>query len=272
MGDIQYNVKEFVIDAHDCSLQLKRSDVAEKSVIVLREAAERVGATVLNVYTTPYAKHGFTTVALLAESHIILTAWPEYNYASINIYLCNSLMDHKLVKERIFEFLQPSNWKSSWFRHVPLPTGHARIFLAAPFTRYLKEGRNVFCESAYTKITQCLTLLRGHGCSVFSAHEREDFGRDLMSPSLCTRLDFEEMVQSDLMVALMDNDSFGVCVELGWASALNKPIILVIPDGKSFVSPLVEGIGQISKMSVVSSVSDVITTIGNLQCKTLITT
>ena len=85
--DTHYNVKELVIDAHGCAQQLAQSAMAERSVRVLREAAESVGATVLDVHSTAYAKHGFTTVALLAESHIILTAWPEYKYASINMVL-----------------------------------------------------------------------------------------------------------------------------------------------------------------------------------------
>ncbi len=264
--DNRHNVKELVLDVYGCQQELASSETAQKSIMVLRSAAERVGATVCAVHCTTYTKHGFTTVALLAESHIILTAWPEYDYASINIYLCNSEMDHVPVQQCIFDFLQPSNWRASWFRHITIPNNSSRIFLAAPFTRYLKDDG--FDSHAFEQITQLLLMLRKHGYTVFSAHEREEFGDQLMSSELCTRLDFEEMTQCDIVVAIMSDNSYGVCVELGWASAFNKPIILVNSDKKPCPSPLIEGIGQITQIVNVQQMPEVLKAIKGFQCET----
>jgi len=258
-----YNVKELVLDVHGCKKDLTCKKAAEQSVIVLRKAAEAVGATVRDIHCTTYTVHGFTTVALLAESHIILTAWPEFNYASINIYLCNTKMDHHLVKQKIFDFLEPLHWRTSWFRHVTIPTNYCRIFLAAPFTKYLIKDE--FPPHAFEQITHFMETLRLEGYSVFSAHEREDFGNKLMPPDLCTRLDFEEMSQCDVMVAIMSDDSYGVSVEIGWASALNKPIILVNPNNRQYPSPLIEGIGQVTTMTTVSNITEVFSVVKNYQ-------
>lgn len=266
--DMCPTVKELVIDAHGCRQQLRCPKIAEHSVSVLRKAAEKVSAIVRAVHCTTYTEHGFTTVALLAESHILLTTWPEFNYASINIYLCNPHMSHEVVRKHIFGFIQPTNWRLSWFRHVQVSSSAGcRVFLAAPFTRYLK-GQD-FKSSAYEQITILLKLLRSNGYDVFSAHEREGFGAALMSAPLCTRLDFEEMNQCDVVVAIMSDDSYGVCIELGWASALNKPVILVDTKG-NYSSPLVEGLGHVTTTEVVLGVSDVVAAIERLKCPTFL--
>ena len=260
-----YNVKELVIDLHGCKQNLTCPDIAKQSVTILSNAAEAVGATVRDIHCTSYTQHGFTTVALLAESHIILTAWPEFDYVSINIYLCNRNMDHSLVRQKIFDFLKPAHWRTSWFRHVTIPISYYRIFLAAPFSRYLQDES--FDPHAFNQINHFIGQLRHHDYSVFSAHEREDFGNKLMPPDLCTRLDFEEMTQCDVLVAIMTDDSFGVCVEIGWASALNKPIIFVNPTGRQYSSHLIKGIGQVSPMTTVTNIAEVLNVIKGFQCQ-----
>lgn len=55
----------------------------------LRKAAEAAGASLLDVNTHDFgARAGFTGVALLAESHISIHTWPEYDYAAIDIFMC----------------------------------------------------------------------------------------------------------------------------------------------------------------------------------------
>ncbi|MBA7587346.1 S-adenosylmethionine decarboxylase proenzyme [subsurface metagenome] len=104
-----HHVKEYIIDTFGCKQDLANPIIAKESINILKKAAESAGAKVIDIHCTTYTIHGFTTVALLAESHIILTTWPELNYASINIYLCNPHMDHNIVLDNIFNYLQPTN-------------------------------------------------------------------------------------------------------------------------------------------------------------------
>lgn len=54
----------------------------------LVNAAEQAGATLLNVYTHAFYPQGVTGFALLAESHISIHSWPEYNFASVDAFTC----------------------------------------------------------------------------------------------------------------------------------------------------------------------------------------
>ncbi|MCL6449896.1 MAG: nucleoside 2-deoxyribosyltransferase [Acetobacteraceae bacterium] len=82
------------------------------------------------------------------------------------------------------------------------------------------------------------------GCTVFLAHEREEWGANLMVPEVCTLLDLEEMGRADVVVAV-PGQSGGVHMELGWASVLRKPIILLL-DPKQRYSPLVLGLSSVA--------------------------
>ncbi len=264
-----HSVKEYIIDAFNCKQDLANPTIAKESINILRKAAESAGAKVIEIHCTTYTIHGFTTVALLAESRIILTTWPELDYASINIYLCNPEMDHTIVLDNIFNYLQPTNWRSSWFRHLSLPKTNKRVFLAAPFTKHLKV--NGFDKSVFNEITSLISLLRKFGYSVFSAHEREAFGEKLMPPETCTLLDFKEMNQCDIVIAIISDSSYGVSLELGWASALKKPIILYMKEGQAFPTPLIEGIGKVTDAKNVYDIQSLLTAVNKLECKNQIT-
>lgn len=268
--ELIHNVKEFIIDAFGCQQDLTNHVKAKESISVLKSAAKKAGATVINIHFTEYTIHGFTTVALLAESHIILTTWPEINYASINIYLCNPDMNHKVALDHIINYLQPTSYRSTWVRHLSLPKRKNRVFLAAPFTSYLKDGK--FDTEKFKEINFLISFFQNHGFSVFSAHEREKFGQNLMPPEECTVLDFQEMNQCDFVVALIDDKSFGVSLELGWASALKKPIILYQGKTQNFTTPLIEGISQLTDTIVINDYKSLLTSIQDLECRREMTT
>ena len=58
----------------------------EKAFAAMAEAAS---ATLLKMQFHHFGEGcGITGVALLAESHISIHSWPEYNYAAIDIFMC----------------------------------------------------------------------------------------------------------------------------------------------------------------------------------------
>jgi len=55
----------------------------------LRRGAEEAGATLLHVHLHEFSENGGVSgVAVLAESHISIHTWPEWNYAAVDVFMC----------------------------------------------------------------------------------------------------------------------------------------------------------------------------------------
>jgi S-adenosylmethionine decarboxylase len=72
-----------------------------------KAAARSAGATVVGEYEVRYVPHGLTVAVFLAESHIVLTTWPEYRLTLLDVLLCNATMDYELVVASIKDEICP---------------------------------------------------------------------------------------------------------------------------------------------------------------------
>lgn len=121
-----------------------------------------------------------------------------------------------------------------------------KIFISCPFISKI-DGNTI--DKEYEKFTDNLF----HTCkefsrSVFMALKREDYGRKKLK-KYTVDLDFNEMKTCDLVICIPENSS-GVAVELGWASALKKHIILLLKTDKKY-SPLVRNIINLTTGEVI---------------------
>jgi hypothetical protein len=123
-------------------------------------------------------------------------------------------------------------------------------FLATPITSLI-DANGAFDARERLAIQCILADLRGPaGRRVFCAIERERWGEALMPGIQCTWLDYVAMRETGLVVAFPDS-SYGVHVELGWASALGKPIIACINRRIGAKTPLVEGLEKLTDTRIV---------------------
>ena len=100
-----------------------------------------------------------------------------------------------------------------------------KAFLAAPFAGAM-NGKRLNKHFEHT-LRSALRELRAAGYEVHSAHEDEEWGEEWMEAKDCTPRDFDLVKQSDLVVAILNSSvSGGVHIELGWASAAGKPMIV----------------------------------------------
>jgi len=120
------------------------------------------------------------------------------------------------------------------------------IFFATPFTGNIAPQNGRVRRDFEMLVKRVLDSLRAMGHTVFLALEREEWGEALMPPEICSALDYREMRQCDVVVAIPGNPaSGGVHVELGWASNMRKPIILLLGEDGQY-SPLVHGLPMIT--------------------------
>lgn len=59
----------------------------------LCDTAEQIGATVLNNVFHQFCPQGVSGVVVIAESHLCIHTWPEYDYAAVDIFTCGNTID-----------------------------------------------------------------------------------------------------------------------------------------------------------------------------------
>jgi S-adenosylmethionine decarboxylase len=96
---------QVLADAYGCEADIEDADALMAAAMA---AAEAVGATVVGESTVRYVPHGLTIAVFLAESHIVLTTWPEHRLLLIDTLLCNPDMNPDVAIDAIVQRLCPS--------------------------------------------------------------------------------------------------------------------------------------------------------------------
>jgi spermidine synthase len=83
--------RHIIVEYYDCSAS-KLSDVTfiEKAMV---DAAKTAGATVINSTFHHFSPFGVSGVVVIQESHLAIHTWPEYGYASVDIFTCGGAVD-----------------------------------------------------------------------------------------------------------------------------------------------------------------------------------
>ena len=136
-----------------------------------------------------------------------------------------------------------------------------KIFIACPFIKYI-NGKT-FSDSAFRMFTEQLyDLCTEYAPEVFLSLKREEYGARPLPHYSCS-MDLDEARDSDVMVVIPD-DSMGVAVEIGWMSAMKKPIILVLNKNQDY-SPLVKNIHKITSGDTVYYEDEEITALDGIR-------
>jgi S-adenosylmethionine decarboxylase proenzyme len=95
-------IKQLLVELYNCSADLN-DDVLLQNI--LSEAAEKAGSAIVNRFVHKFKPIGVSIFLILAETHISIHTWPEYEYAAVDIFVCgegkNPFAAWELIKERI---------------------------------------------------------------------------------------------------------------------------------------------------------------------------
>ncbi|MBD5574782.1 5-hydroxymethylcytidine 5'-monophosphate nucleosidase subunit BcmB [Clostridium botulinum] len=124
-----------------------------------------------------------------------------------------------------------------------------RVFLAAPFKGTIKEKQSIMKEQEKKRIEDLILFLEEKGLEVDNAHKREEWGANFMSPDQCTKLDYDAIKECDLFIAFPGVPvSPGTHIEIGWASAMGKEIILLLAEKEENYAYLIRGLHTVSNV------------------------
>ena len=78
---------------------------------ILIGAVKASNNTPLEIAIHKFSPRGITGVVLLAESHIAIHSWPEFNYTAIDIYTCGDKSSPKKALDYLKKEFQPKKVK-----------------------------------------------------------------------------------------------------------------------------------------------------------------
>lgn len=93
-----------LIEMYDCNSELLNNPEYVQSVLV--QSAEHAGATVVSNSIHKFNPHGVSGAVVIAESHVTIHTWPEYNYAAVDVFTCSNTVSPWSIVTEIEEKLE----------------------------------------------------------------------------------------------------------------------------------------------------------------------
>ncbi|SEK74886.1 nucleoside 2-deoxyribosyltransferase [Streptacidiphilus jiangxiensis] len=111
-------------------------------------------------------------------------------------------------------------------------TRNVRAFLAAPSLRLAGPADGVMSLPLRERIAALRVALLDSGVTVYSSHHDEEWvSREGTGPRVPSP--FRAMQSADVVFAYVgQRPSTGMGMELGWATALRKPVVLMVDEAK----------------------------------------
>jgi hypothetical protein len=95
-----------------------------------------------------------------------------------------------------------------------------KAFLGAPFADYVNPEMGKLYDDKQFMLSRLISYLEQKDYVVENSHVREDWGTAWMPPEVCTPLDYEQIKEADVFVAIPGNPPSGGFI-LSWAGHLH---------------------------------------------------
>ena len=77
-------------ELRECNPEILKSLEKVRSIMV--SAAQEAKATIVDVSFHEFNPFGISGVVVIAESHLTIHTWPEYDYAAVDIFTCGDII------------------------------------------------------------------------------------------------------------------------------------------------------------------------------------
>lgn len=96
--------RHLTIEYYDCDARILADTPTMENIFV--EAAQTSGATVLESSFHAFQPQGVSGIVVICESHFAVHAWPEHDYAAVDIFTCGDQIDFDLAAETLRKMLR----------------------------------------------------------------------------------------------------------------------------------------------------------------------
>lgn|SRR4030067_1427168 len=96
-----------LLELKDCSIDTLKDLKKIKEILI--KAAQISKATIIETAFHNFSPFGVSGMIIIAESHLAIHSYPEYGYASVDIFTCGNLIDPKIASEYIIKEFESKN-------------------------------------------------------------------------------------------------------------------------------------------------------------------
>jgi len=124
--------RQILVEYYDCD-DSKINDVSYIEQALLN-ATKASRATIISHNFHKFNPYGVSGVVVIAESHIAIHTWPEYNYAAVDIFTCGETIDPWIIQEYLKEHFDSKNVSSMEMKRglFKVPQGQKLLFKPGP--------------------------------------------------------------------------------------------------------------------------------------------
>ena len=116
-----YLGKHILIELWDCEKSLL-DDIKTVEALML-EAAKKAKVTIVEKCFHKFSPYGVSGVVVIAESHLAIHTWPEYNYAAVDFFTCNKNCNTDIAIEYLKEGFKSKNYSAKIIKRGNLEKG-----------------------------------------------------------------------------------------------------------------------------------------------------
>lgn len=120
--------RQILVEYYDCSeTRLNSVEFIEDALL---RAVRASNATVISHNFHKFSPYGVSGVVVIAESHVAIHTWPEYNYAAVDIFTCGETIDPWIIQEHLKFDFESSNVSSMEMKRglFKVPEGEKLLF------------------------------------------------------------------------------------------------------------------------------------------------
>ncbi len=163
--------RQMTVEFYNCSAAIL-ADVRKMEQIFL-DAARISGAHVVNSTFHSFEPQGVSGVLVISESHFAVHAWPEHDYAAVDLFTCGDGVDFDLAIQALAEGMKSESWIISSLvnRGILRETGVERL---VPVVEN-QNGRALhlswekrFQESDARAISHCIDIYQAANTEAFT--------------------------------------------------------------------------------------------------------
>src|SRR5690554_7423000 len=120
--------RQILVEFYQCNSDiLKNVEKIEDSMLT---ACSLARATIVRHTFHEFSPFGVSGVVVIAESHVAIHTWPEYNYAAVDIFTCGETIDPWIIQEYLKENFESRNVSSMEMKRglFKVPKGQRLLF------------------------------------------------------------------------------------------------------------------------------------------------